>query len=231
MNQDKGKSIMHIPRIMIIMSLWLWSSGCLSTQSANNERVEKYKVEAFFAEIDELTFRKLQLPGEFYRGDGFPSWDLSENSPYSHELLKDLMMSKQNKVKLFPVINLDIGDEKHINLQSPMNFPASYDANGEVTGEEVRGVGKSFKVSLDNKPDGNLILAYHIENVDFVSTITYFVGPENREVLQPVFSSRSINSKMLVVPGRWRLVGGLTKIQVDENISYMIAGIRVSENE
>ena len=211
---------------LIILILGALVVGCTTSRSAHHGDDGVYRVEAFMAEVDDMLFHQLDL------------WEVKQNGPVSsilgfpsEDIVSVILSSKQYELDMFPVINIDPGAKRLIDMQHPITYPTAFNDDGSVKEENTRGVGRLIEVSIHSDENGGLILSYRIENTALVSWISETVGTDSRIVERPLFSSRAVASNMaLEALGQWCVVGGLFRKRGDGTQGHLLVGIRVMEN-
>ena len=212
---------------LIALAIGALLAGCSTFRSVRHEGEGMYRVEAFFAEVEESHLQQLDLP-----------WGLDQNgrvssisSRSSEDMFNILISSERNRVDVFPFICLDPGQSRLVDMQRPLSYPIEFDDDGSTIQEGISGIGKLIEASIESEDDGTLILTIRFEETALKYWTDYTIGTENRTVRQPVISARAIGPSVLTVhPGQWVLMRGLIRAGEDGSRRQLIAGIRVEEN-
>ncbi len=192
---------------------------------ANEPQPERYIVQAFMAEISEAQMNALNLQWHIDSSRMMARLDVDN-------LVSLLESDNQNAVSTFPLLHIDVGERRSIDLQTPVSFPVSYNEQGEATEYESRGVGKLIDIHLKYVTNGMVRLAYVIEDVKEPTWYPYRIS-DSVTVMQPVFSMRSIRSdttESLIPLNTWSIIGGLNRHLEDGTVLRQIAGVIVSDH-
>ncbi len=201
-------------------------AGCVSHHTVPHEPEGMYRVDAFFAEVDAAQYQQLDLIWEMDTAD--PVSGLS--SRYSTDLLEVLLSSKLNQVDTFPVIILDPGQTRRIDMQRPVTYPISFNEDGSVMEEETLGVGQLIEASIDLEEDGTLVISFLMERRILEYWLSYRLGTINRKARKPVFSSRTLRGAAGVTLDQWLISGGIIRTREDGTSTHFLSAIRVQEN-
>ncbi len=125
-----GHKDMKMREALIIVLIGTLTTGCTTFRSARHGGEGMYRVEAFFAEVDEVLFHQHGL------------WEVDQNGPtssilgsQSEEFVSVIMSSKQYELDMLPVINVDPGKKRLIDMQHPVTYPTAFNNDGSVKEE------------------------------------------------------------------------------------------------
>lgn len=149
------------------------------------------------------------------------------------DAMEKLFSFPQARTTEFPVVYVNAGERKKIDMQSPVKYPTAYDKDGQPTDYATSGVGRLIEIDLKSVTNGMAKFSYHIEDVDDPVWTSFKLGPSSRKIKQPIFHTRSISSSSdITLPlNSWVIMGGLITESKDGTKRNMIMVIQMQETK